>query len=97
MEIGRPQNQIICIWLYRKHRKGYNVPLSTKCYCISYYVLNDSFTKHGDDIKINKYKNIAAGDSSKSVHRLAIVISCKGQKVELLSFDIQVVQKKNGI
>ena len=41
--------------------KGWNIPTSVQCYCVSYYFSSDYFTEHGDNIKINKNGNIAEG------------------------------------
>ena len=41
--------------------KKIRVPLAIKCYCISYYYLNDHFTHHGDNIIVNKSGNTASG------------------------------------
>ena len=40
---------------------GQSIPFPIRCHCISYYFVNDYFTTHGPNIKINEYKNIAEG------------------------------------
>lgn len=41
-----------------------NIPLALKCYCLSYYFLNDYFTIHGDNIIVNESGTIAQGNKS---------------------------------
>ena len=41
--------------------KELNIPIMINCHCISYYFVMEYFTKHGNNIKVNEYGNIAEG------------------------------------
>ena len=44
---------------YEKTDKSVRIPIMVKYICLNYYLLHETFTKHGDKIKLNEDRHIA--------------------------------------